>query len=197
MADTTTRYGFPYQEAGDPPDGASLGQDLAEAVENSLGTLEDNAESRLDALEARATVLETRPHTVVTLGESVPNAAITLLTPTAEQLDIGGMWTSGAPTVITIPTGQGGWYEVGIVARWASQATVAGQRNVRIYKNGAEEMSFTQATAANVNATNIPVSGVYELSLADGDTISFYGFQASGAALSIIGNSRAWVRRLR
>jgi hypothetical protein len=60
MADTTTRYGFPYQEAGDPPDGASLGQDLAEAVENSLGTLEDNAESRLDAVEARVTTIEGR-----------------------------------------------------------------------------------------------------------------------------------------
>lgn len=60
MADTTPRYSFPFQEAGDPPDGGSLGQDLAEAVETSLGTLEDNAESRLDALEADVTDLQDR-----------------------------------------------------------------------------------------------------------------------------------------
>lgn len=60
MADTTPRYGWPYQEAGDPPDGAGLGQDLAEAVETSLGTIEDAADSRLDDLEDRATGLEDR-----------------------------------------------------------------------------------------------------------------------------------------
>jgi hypothetical protein len=136
------------------------------------------------------------PHAVVTLGESVPNNAITLLTPTAEQLDVGGLWTSGDPTVVTIPADEDGWYEVGIVARWASQVTAAGQRNIRIYKNGAEEMSFTLPAVSNLNSTNIPVSGVYELSLAAGDEVSFYGFQNSGGALSIIGNSRAWVRRI-
>lgn len=41
MADTTARYGFPFQEATDPPDGASLGQDLAEAVETTIADLED------------------------------------------------------------------------------------------------------------------------------------------------------------
>jgi hypothetical protein len=137
------------------------------------------------------------PHAVVTLGESVPNNAITLLTPTVDQLDVGGMWSSGSPTIVTVPSGEDGWFEVGIVARWASQATAAGQRNVRIYKNGAEEMSFTLPAVSNLNNTNIPVTGVYELSLVGGDQISFYGFQNSGGALSIIGNSRAWVRRLR
>jgi hypothetical protein len=136
------------------------------------------------------------PHAAVTLGESVPNNAITLLTPTAELLDVGGMWDSGSPTIVTIPADEDGWWEVGIVARWASQVTAAGQRNVRIYKNGAEEMSFTWPAVSNLNSTNIPVSGVYPLSLAGGDQISFYGFQNSGGALSIIGNSRAWVRRV-
>jgi hypothetical protein len=60
MADTTTRYGWPYQEAGDPPDGAGLGQDLAEAIETSLGTVEDAADTRLDAVEARVTTIEDR-----------------------------------------------------------------------------------------------------------------------------------------
>lgn len=50
MAGTTTRFGFPYQEAADPPDGASLGQDLAEAVETSLGAEADWVNGRIDDL---------------------------------------------------------------------------------------------------------------------------------------------------
>lgn len=47
MAGVTPIYGFPYQEAADPPDGASLGEDLAEAVETALDSVDDRA----DALE--------------------------------------------------------------------------------------------------------------------------------------------------
>jgi hypothetical protein len=36
MPGTTAYFGFPFQESGDPPDGAALGQDLAEAVEDAL-----------------------------------------------------------------------------------------------------------------------------------------------------------------
>lgn len=36
MADTTPVYGLPYQELGDAPDGPSLGEDLAGAVETEL-----------------------------------------------------------------------------------------------------------------------------------------------------------------
>jgi hypothetical protein len=46
MADTTSRYSFPYQEAADAPDGPALGQDLAEAVEMSLGELEDRVDDQ-------------------------------------------------------------------------------------------------------------------------------------------------------
>lgn len=64
MPDTTTRYGFPYQESDDPPDGAALGQNLAEAVETEIGVVDD-----------RVTVLETHAGTVdssiTTLGNSI------------------------------------------------------------------------------------------------------------------------------
>lgn len=36
MAATTPVYGFPYQELGDTPNGAALGQDLAEAIEDEI-----------------------------------------------------------------------------------------------------------------------------------------------------------------
>jgi hypothetical protein len=63
MADTTTRYGWPYQEASDPPDGGALGQDLAEAVEISLGSVDDrvgDAETNIIALQATATATTAR-----------------------------------------------------------------------------------------------------------------------------------------
>ena len=60
MADVTTRYAFPFQEAGDPPDGASVGQDLAEAIDTALGTVEDAADARLDALETDVDELKNR-----------------------------------------------------------------------------------------------------------------------------------------
>lgn len=58
MADVTTRYSFPYQEAADPPDGAGLGQDLAEAVETALGDVEDDLEAADVALDGRLDIVE-------------------------------------------------------------------------------------------------------------------------------------------
>ncbi|WP_433793932.1 hypothetical protein [Actinoplanes sp. CA-252034] len=55
MADTTTRYGFPFQEATDPPNGADLGQALAEAIEARVATIDD----RVTAINARISALET------------------------------------------------------------------------------------------------------------------------------------------
>jgi hypothetical protein len=175
MADTTTLYSFPYLESTDPPDIAGGLQDLAEAVETSS--------------------LGAPPHVVLTLAESVPNNSITTLTPTAELRDIGSMWTSGSN--ITIPSGQGGWYEIGVVYRYASQATAANTRQARINVNSVEQMTFQVPTSSVLNATNVIVSGVYETSLSAGDVITFSAFQNSGGALALVGNSRVWVRKLR
>jgi YD repeat-containing protein len=71
MATATTRYGFPYQESDDPPDGAALGQNLAEAVEADLGSVDD----RVTVLNGRAnsvdTSITTLNNSVTTLGSSV------------------------------------------------------------------------------------------------------------------------------
>jgi hypothetical protein len=63
MPDTTTRYSWPYQEATDPPDGPALGQDLAEAVETTVGAIDDrldDAEDDIDLLQAADTALDGR-----------------------------------------------------------------------------------------------------------------------------------------
>jgi hypothetical protein len=42
MANTTSRYGWPYQELTDAPNGAAVGQDLAQAVEATVGGIHDD-----------------------------------------------------------------------------------------------------------------------------------------------------------
>jgi hypothetical protein len=86
MADTTTRYGWPYQEASDPPDGAGLGQELAEDIEATVGGIEDD----LTAVDARLTTAETATTPAL--------AAWTTYTPTFST-------ASGSPAV---GTGGGG-----------------------------------------------------------------------------------------
>ena len=52
----TSTYGLPYQDMSDAPDGAALGQNLAEAVETELVRVDAAAadhETRITALEGR------------------------------------------------------------------------------------------------------------------------------------------------
>lgn len=84
MADTTSRYGFPYQETTDAPDGPALGQDLVEAVESALGTLEDALEaadtsldSRLDTAESDINTLETRVTKIDAGQDGIPLVRLT------------------------------------------------------------------------------------------------------------------------
>ena len=135
-----------------------------------------------------------RPRFVGTFSATIANNSITTLTPAAVLVNVGGMWTSG--TDITIPAGQDGEYEVGVLLRYASQATPSGQRHGRIHVNGSEYMTFLESAVSNTAATNIVCSGVIPLVLAGGDTVSFAGYQTSGGSLGIVGNSRGWVRKV-
>lgn len=111
------------------------------------------------------------------------NTSLTALQDTYSML-------SGA-TTITVPVA--GVYEVGVIYRYASQATAAGLRQVRINVNGTEHMQLN-TYAVGLNAINIPVLLVEQIELAVSDEITFGGFQNSGGNLALTGNSRAWVR---
>lgn len=55
MASTTANYGWPYQDPTDPPDGASLGEDLAVAIDAQVAANEADVvaiDARLDLVEA-------------------------------------------------------------------------------------------------------------------------------------------------
>jgi hypothetical protein len=63
MSGDTNRYSWPYQTIGDAPDGPALGQDLAEAIEATVGEIDDalavlQAYETLTAFVARHTALQ-------------------------------------------------------------------------------------------------------------------------------------------
>lgn len=137
------------------------------------------------------------PHTRVLFGTpSISNNNVTTLTPSSAPTDDGDMWP-GSGTSLTVPSGQGGLYEAGIVLRYAAQATAAGDRQARINVNGTEYMVFQTPVSAAVNTLQVTAHGVLEFPLSAGDQVTFGAYQASGGALSLVGNSHGWLRRVR
>lgn len=136
------------------------------------------------------------PSAYVTLSATLANGVVTDFTPATVPYNIGAMYP-GSGTTFTVPTGQGGLYQAGIVLRYASQASPAGTRQARVNKNGAEFMLFNQPAVTNYASSNIVVNGGIRLPLVAGDTISFAGFQNSGGSLALVGNSVAWLDRIR
>lgn len=122
---------------------------------------------------------------------SIPNAANTDLALTS-NVSVGGLVV--ATPNITVPTA--GEYEIGIVLRYASQATAAGVRVARFYVNGTDRGFFAIPTTTALNATNISVGGTSRLILAAGDVIKFQAFQTSGGALNIQFDSHCWIDRI-
>jgi hypothetical protein len=140
-----------------------------------------------------------KPYAYMTFGAtSMTDNTIITLTPATVPYNDGAMYP-GSGSLFTIPAGQGGVYEVGIVLRYSTQAVTANTRQARIYINGSEYMSFNTPGVTNFNNTNVIVNGSMPIPLAAGATVQFRGFQNSGAApaLTLTGNSVAWIERKR
>jgi hypothetical protein len=133
------------------------------------------------------------PHTLLSLSGTIANNSI-------QQVD-GSMlwdpvsqWSAGSPSRIT--ASKSGLWEIGIILRFASQATAAGQRNARIYKNGSEEIQFGQPAATNYNGVNIICAGITQTVMSAGDYVQAFAYQNSGGSLALTGNSRLWAKFL-
>lgn len=127
---------------------------------------------------------------------SISNNSIQVLTPSNVPINDGNMYP-GSGSLFTVPAGQGGLYTVGMVLRYASQVSPAGTRQARIYIDGNEYMSFQMPTSAVLANTNIIVDGTQRIPLDAGDTVQFRAFQNSGVDLALVGNSTAWIERVR
>lgn len=184
MSSTTPNRGYPYPElAVDPP---NIPADI-EALATQLDGDVQNVDERLIAVTDR-------PFALIDLGTpNITNNSIQKLNGADDLINSGGMWDAGNPDDVTIY--DAGVYEIGVAVRFASQATAAGQRNVRIYKNGAEEFQFGQPASTNYNATNIIVAGIWKATYAYNDVINIYAYQNSGGTLALVSGSRFWVEK--
>ena len=133
-----------------------------------------------------------RPRFQCNFSGTIAHNSVTALTPSVANVNVGTMWTSGS--TITVPTA--GEYEIGIVLRYASQASTTGHRQARVHINGSEYMSFQNPGGAGVNNTNTVVSGVIRIVLAAGDDVQFNAYQTGGVSLALTGNNRGWVERI-
>lgn len=156
--------------------------------------LADDVDIDVEAIDNRVGVLEVRPIALLDLGTpSIANNSIQLLNGSV-LWDPAPLWNAGSPSRLTANVS--GLWEVGVCVRFASQATAAGWRNSRIYKNGAEEIQFGQPATSNYNSTNIVCMGSTLTVMASGDYVEAYAHQTSGGALSLTGNSRFWLKFL-
>ena len=139
----------------------------------------------------------TRPSAFMTFGTpTITNNSVTTLTPSTVPVNDAAMYP-GSGTTFTIPTGQSGLYEIGMVLRYALQATAIGVRYAAFFVNGVENITWQMPTTTSFNGARITVGGVTRVSLTAGNTVTFSAYQNSGVSLALDGNSVAWIERER
>lgn len=108
---------------------------------------------------------------------TVNNITITNVTLTTEASDSDGFLTPTSNTV-TIPTGLGGLYDIGVTANYSG---VLGAGGVLYFTAGAN-YAFTFSAGTVVTSLGGSAAGV---PLAAGDTVQFFTFQNSGSSRNI------------
>lgn len=155
MADTTAIYGWPFQEVDDPPNGATLGQELAEAIEATVDSIDD----RVSVLEPATT---TKP--IGRIEQNTPQTGITDNTETAitfdtEDFDTAGYHSTSSNTSRVTPTLAGKYRVVGTVCLASASDYVFVEAIIR--KNGTTNMRGSTRVAAPVSTTVlVQVSGM-------------------------------------
>lgn len=124
-------------------------------------------------------------------AQSIPTAVSTAVSWDAETLDIGGFWTAGQPTRLTIPSGISK-VRLSSNVEWANNST--GRRDISITKNGTTLYpGVGQRTKNAVNESWDTVNtGV--ISVITGDYFEVIVYQNSGSSLDVGGDvfSSSW-----
>lgn len=114
--------------------------------------------------------------------QSLTTATLTALTFNSERVDVGGMHSTSVNTSrITVPTGEGGWYDFGGNVEFA--ANVTGDRRAYLRVNGTTYVAVA-ATPALVGGSTSFLNVTCKYQLAAGDYIELVAFQNSGGALN-------------
>ncbi len=124
-------------------------------------------------------------------AQSIPNDTETIvdtLTTVHDDANFASI-TDG----IKIPTGYGGRYDVGLAARFATNAT--GRRRFTLLQNATVPHWVEHSASPTVNTTG---SFTLDMTLADGDELKLRVWQNSGGALNLSGTAatlRLWAIR--
>ena len=175
---TTPTFALPFPEATDPADVPTDMQQLAQAVEDSIG----------EPLDARIDVVEARPACRVTRAavQSIPNAADTALiwdTVRHDEAGAAALWAAGQPTRLTCK--EAGLYTIRGNQLWVPNAS--GFRWLYIFLNGipggATNQIARMAQAGNATENALAVETSWPMIV--GDYVELVVQQTSGVALNI------------
>lgn len=113
-------------------------------------------------------------------NQSIPNNTATSISFTTERKDVGDMFDSGSPTLLTIP--DPGDFMVGGHIRWASAA--GGFREVRIVVNSVtiEASERTPPVSGDITIQSVVT---YVPNLQTNDTLELIVIQTSGGAVNV------------
>lgn len=109
MPDTTPTYGFPFQVGGDPPDGAAVGEELANAVEDELERVESEKFAIADyaaVTDVVAAVADTPTSKAVSYGKTfgtTPIAvacAVSVAPGTVVEVTVNNQTTTGCTVTV-------------------------------------------------------------------------------------------------
>lgn len=163
MADVTPEYGWPYQEASDPPDGASLGEDLALAIEATVESIDD----RVSDLEG------------IPIGRIVASGTVALASTSTVTIPFSGtddIDTHGQHDPVTnntrVTPNKAGYYRFRGTAWFAGQTTAV-LSTVFFRKNG----SSILAPAGRGKVENLAHSQVTEVIQAMNGTTDYIEMQ--------------------
>jgi hypothetical protein len=156
---------------------------------NTSGT--DNSRVQIDAGSMTlGTTKFSRPNATVSFTKSIPTGVVTQIDNTAFTVvrDSYGLYNNGL-----FVTDRAGIWEVGVFARYQSQAAVVGQRQIRCQLNGVDFQYMALGPTTALNGTLIPIQMIWRDQLGAGTQIGFQGFQNSGGALTLGNDARAWI----
>lgn len=139
-------------------------------------------------------------------GQSIPNAANTVINYGTLVTDTDSAVTVGAAWKFTVPTNKPGLYMVSANATLgANQAGAApGRVILGVYKNGTEVHRYIDMDpSVGIMLANYSVSGSTIINCAAGDTINVQIFQGSGAgagavalAVALVSQNRIVIKRI-
>lgn len=111
--------------------------------------------------------------------QSIPNITDTLLTWDGESYDSDGFRDAGQPNRITIPSGLGGYYDISVSVRWASNSS--GVRVLWVEDDAGTILGRQMDAAVSGAFTHQTLT--FPAALAAGDWIVAYVRQDSGGSL--------------